>query len=125
MTSWPPKDWRALAALLFSVLGAGILTAFVWWGVAVLRPSEGWSTASEAERAHTIRWVLWIATGSIGTVLIGLGMAINRRAFRGNIGSAGFDFEGGEAEAARETADAAKAKADEIAAGVDVTDAAR
>ncbi len=97
MKEWPPKDWRALLALLFSVLGAVILTAFVWWGVHQLLPrADGWKVENEDERLQTIRWVLWVATGAIALVLIGLGMAINRRSFRGKIGGADFGFEGGE-----------------------------
>lgn len=121
MTGWPPKDWRAFTALVFSVLGAVVLTAFVWWGFANLLPAEGWGARSELHRAQTLRWVLWISAGSIGAVLLGLGMAINRRSFKGNLGGSGFEFEGGEGpvEAARQTAAAAADKAEEIAAAVD------
>lgn len=97
MVTWPPKDWRALLALLFSIAGAVVLTIFVWWGVAQLLPGrEGWAVGNEPQRLHTIRWILWIAAGAIAIVLIGLGMAINRRSFKGNFGKAGFDFEGGD-----------------------------
>lgn len=94
--SWPPKDWRALVALVGSILGAVVLTAFVWWGVAALLPAGRWSVGSEAERVITIRWVLWIAVGAIAVVLVGLGMAINRRSFRGKLGSAEVGFDGGD-----------------------------
>lgn len=94
--SWPPKDWRALVALVGSILGAVVLTAFVWWGVAALLPAGRWSVSSEAERVITIRWVLWIAVGAIAVVLVGLGMAINRRSFRGKVGSAEIGFDGGD-----------------------------
>lgn len=103
--SWPPKDWRALVALVGSILGAVVLTAFVWWGVAALLPAGRWSVGSEAERVITIRWVLWIAVGAIAVVLVGLGMAINRRSFRGKLGSAEVGFDGGD--------DAAPPKAEE------------
>jgi hypothetical protein len=117
---WPPKDWRALLALLFSVMGAVILTLFLWWATDQLQPDGGWQPENEAQRLHTIRWILWIVAGSIGAVLIGLGMAINRRSFKGNIGGSGFDFEGGEpdtstpAGAANAVASAAGAKAEQI-----------
>lgn len=94
--SWPPKDWRALVALVGSILGAVVLTAFVWWGVAALLPAGRWSVGSETERVITIRWVLWIAVGAIAVVLVGLGMAINRRSFRGKLGSAEVGFDGGD-----------------------------
>lgn len=117
MKNWPPRDWRAFAALLFSVLGAAVLTAFVWWGYAQLLPNAGWSLTTEADRAHTLRWVLWISTGSIGVVLVGLGMAINRRRFSGNIGANSVSYEGGDdvPAAAQAVAQAAEAKAEEIA----------
>lgn len=97
--SWPPKDWRALLALIGSIAGAAVLTAMVWWGCAVLLPSNEWTSATEAHRLITIRWVLWIAVGAIAVVLVGLGMAINRRSFKGKIGAAEVDFAGGESEA--------------------------
>lgn len=112
-----------MLALVFSVLGAVVLTAFVWWGVYQLLPGvEGWREATEPQRLHTIRWVLWIATGALAGVLLGLGMAINRRSFKGNIGTAGFDFQGGDGDtstpagAAQATAAAAERTAEEISA---------
>lgn len=116
MTGWPPKDWRALLALIFSVAGAVVLSLFVWWGVAQLLPdTEGWSKETEPARLYTIRWILWIATGSIGAVLIGLGMAINRRSFKGNVGGSGFEFQGGEGPdpVVGAAVDTAKASVDE------------
>lgn len=96
LPSWPPRDWRAFAALIFSVAGAVVLTAFVWWGTAQLLPSQGWTAASEVNRATTIRWTLWIAVGSIGLVLLGMGMAINRRTLKAQWGDKSAEFEGGE-----------------------------
>lgn len=98
--SWPPKDWRALIALLGSIAGAMALTAFVWWGCWMLMQSEWWSLATEPHRAETFRWVLWIAVGTIAVVIVGLGFAINRRSFRGKLGKDGatLDFEGGEGD---------------------------
>lgn len=97
--SWPPKDWRAFAALMGSIAGAAMLTVFVWWGCAILLPSAKWSEVTEPQRLDTIRWVLWIASGAIAVVLIGLGMAINRRSFRATWGKAGVGYEGGDGEA--------------------------
>ena len=118
--NWPPKDWRAMLALVFSVLGAAVLTAFVWWGSASLLPGEGWSPANELHRLKTARWVLWISVGGVVVVLVGLGMAINRRSFKGTLGGSNFEFEGGDeptpAAAAQATADAAVREADAIAA---------
>jgi hypothetical protein len=96
--NWPPKDWRALIALLGSVAGAATLTILVAWGVSVLLPGARlWTDATEAHRAETIRWVLWIAVVTIGVIIIGLGFAINRRSFKGRLSREGasLDFEGG------------------------------
>ena len=99
MNSWPPKDWRSLIALLGSIGGAASLTVLVAWGVAMLLPAaDWWTAATEAHRAETIRWVLWIAAGTIAVVIVGLGFAINRRSFKGRLGrdGASLDFEGGD-----------------------------
>lgn len=97
---WPPRDWRKLAALVFSVAGAAFLTALVWWGMAALLPDRGWTVASEGNRATTLRWVLWIAIGSVGVVLFGLGMAINRRSLQAQWGDKKVGIEGGDGDSA-------------------------
>jgi hypothetical protein len=97
--SWPTRDWRALLALLGSIAGSAVLTAFVWWGVDMLRPDGApWNPATERHRVETIRWVLWIAAGTIAVVIFGLGFAINRRSFRGSVGKDGvtMEMDGGE-----------------------------
>lgn len=96
MPSWPPRDWRSLLALLFSVLGAVALTLLVAMGLDDLLPDKGWTQASEDTRIATIRWVLWISTAFIGLVLVGLGMAINRRSLKLRSGDKSATFEGGE-----------------------------
>ena len=93
---WPPRDWRKVLALVFSVAGAAFLTALVWWGMASLLPDRGWTTASEGGRAITLRWVLWIAIGGVVVVLFSLGMAINRRSLQAQWGDKRVDFSGGE-----------------------------
>lgn len=98
--NWPPRDWRSLLALVFSVLGAVALTVLVAVGLDYLLPDRGWTPASEGDRIATIRWVVWIATAFIGIVLVGLGMAINRRSLRLRSGDKSATFEGGEDEPA-------------------------
>lgn len=93
---WPPKDWRALSALVFSVAGAVTLTVLLWLLCGMLLPREGWTPVTEAERVTTIRWVLWLSAFCILLVLTGLGFAINRRALRGRWGDKSLDWEGGE-----------------------------
>lgn len=98
LPSWPPRDWRAILALIFSILGAVVLSAFVWWAYAQLLPGKGWTAVSELNRATTMRWTVWIAIGSIGLVLLSLGMAVNRRALKGQWGDKSVEFAGGDAE---------------------------
>lgn len=97
---WPPRDWRSLLALVFSVLGAVALTGLVGMGLGYLLPDRGWTPATEAARISTISWVLWISTAFIGIVLVGLGMAINRRSLRLRSGDKSAEFEGGDDEPA-------------------------
>lgn len=96
MMEWPPKDWRALAALVFSVLGAVALTLLLWRLAGMLLPHEGWTAATEANRATTIRWIAWVSVAAVLLVLTGLGFAINRRALRGRWGDKSLDWEGGD-----------------------------
>lgn len=96
LPSWPPKDWRALAALVFSVAGAVALTVLLWLLSGMLLPEKGWTPSSEGERVTTIRWVLWLSAFCILLVLTGLGFAINRRALRGRWGDKSLDWEGGD-----------------------------
>lgn len=103
---WPPRDWRSLLALVFSVLGAVALTVLVAVGLGYLLPDKGWTPATEAARISTISWVLWIATAFIGIVLVGLGMAINRRSLRLRSGDKSAEFEGGDDDPAEPPAPA-------------------
>lgn len=96
--NWPPKDWQALAALVFSVAGAVAMTVLLWLLAAMLLPREGWTPGTEAARVTTIRWVLWISAFCILLVLTGLGFAITRRSLRGRWGDKSLDWEGGEEE---------------------------
>lgn len=98
MKNWPPKDWRAILALLFSVLGAVALTVLLWAMASMLLPGEGWSEGSEDARVSTLRWVMWISAGCILLVLTGLGFAINRRRLSGRWGDREVEWEGGDSE---------------------------
>lgn len=94
--NWPPKDWRALAALVFSVAGAVALTWLLYLLSGMLLPEKGWTPDSENERVTTIRWVLWLSAFCILLVLTGLGFAINRRSLRGRWGDKSLNWEGGD-----------------------------
>lgn len=96
LPNWPPKDWRALAALVFSVAGAVALTVLLWLLSGMLLPERGWTAESEGDRVTTIRWVLWICAFCILLVLTGLGFSASRRGLRGRWGDKSIDWEGGE-----------------------------
>lgn len=98
MTAWPPKDWRALLALLGSIMGAAALTAFLAYGYWLNAEGTHWTMRTEELRAQTSRWILWIVSGGIVLVLFSLGMAINRRSFKGTFGKASLGFEGGDGD---------------------------
>lgn len=118
MRGWPPRDWRAMMALVFSVFGAAVLTGVATW-LCLILSSSVWTVTTEATRARSIGTVAIIAMVAVGLVLLGLGMAVNRRKLEGKWGDRSIQWEGGEepppVRAARETAEAAQHKAEEIA----------
>jgi hypothetical protein len=95
LPSWPPRDWRAFSALIASVLGAGILTVLAGWLVYVLWQG-GWSAGTETARVEALATALHGTLAIIGIVLVGLGLAINRRMVKGSILGATFEATGGE-----------------------------
>ncbi len=101
MPSWPPRDWRALVALVFSVAGAVALTVLLYLMAGMLLPDKGWTPRTEAERVTTIRWVLWICAFCILLVLTGLGFATTRRGLRMKSGDKSMEWEGGDDAAAK------------------------
>jgi hypothetical protein len=98
MPSWPPRDWRALVALVFSVAGAVALTVLVYLLAGMMLPGKGWSAASESERVTTLRWALWICAFCILLVLTGLGFSASRRGLGLKWGDKSMNWEGGEGQ---------------------------
>ncbi len=96
LVSWPPRDWRALASLVFSVAGAVALTVLLYLLAGMLLPERGWTQASEGERVRTIRWVLWICAFCILLVLTGLGFSASRRALAVKAGDKSMTWAGGD-----------------------------
>lgn len=92
---WPPRDWRALIALAASIAGAAVLTGYSLWVVHII--------ASLPRDPATMPLIIAALANSnygllliIGAVLLSLGLAINRRTFKANIGASGFEASGGE-----------------------------
>lgn len=93
LPSWPPRDWRALLALFASIVGSAVLTGFAGWLVWILWRG-GWSLGTEGARLDTLGKALLLVLSIMGLVLIGLGLAINRRTLK--LGTGGFEASGGE-----------------------------
>ena len=94
--TWPPKDWRSILALLFSVLGAMALTVLIWSLAQMFLPENGWGQETEADRVMTLQWVMWICSGCVLLVLTGLGFAVNHRRLNGKWGDREINWEGGD-----------------------------
>jgi chromate transport protein ChrA len=85
MPGWPARDWRAFIALAASIAGSAVLTGLLAWTIRLL---EAWR---ETEAIATIAYGL---IAIIGSVLLSLGLAINRRSIR--LSREGFEASGGE-----------------------------
>jgi hypothetical protein len=96
LPSWPPRDWRALVALIASIAGAAVLTGFSIWLVNLL---VAFARADPGVRLEVIRALATSNYGLlaiIGAVLLSLGLAINRRSVKGSVFGASFEAAGGE-----------------------------
>jgi hypothetical protein len=89
---WPPRDWRALLALLASVLGAAVLTGFAAWIVWIFWTWRGFDQVRLDALAKALFGLLFI----VGVVIVGLGMAINKRSVKGSFFGANFEAQGGD-----------------------------
>lgn len=111
----PPKDGRAWLALVASVAGAAVLTALVAWIVWILWRG-GWQAGTESDRIDALAKAMFGALATVAVVLLSLGLAINRRTFKGNFGSASFEASGGDeaAHGAQHVRQAADDAAEEV-----------
>lgn len=94
--NWPPRDWRALVALIASIAGAAVLTGFSIWLVKLL---VAFARADPSVRLDVIRALASTNYGLlaiIGAILLSLGLAINRRSVKGSAFGASFEAAGGE-----------------------------
>ena len=84
---WPAREWRAMIALIASIAGSAVLTAMLAWIVHLL------ATWREAEAIARIAYGL---LAIIGSILLSLGLAINRRSIK--LTRDGFDASGGDGD---------------------------
>lgn len=81
------KEWLALVAIAASIIGAAVLTANRVWLIQILERAKAWADIADIAKLDTV---------IIGLVILGLGLAINRRTVKGSIGPANFEASGGE-----------------------------
>ena len=61
---WPPRDWRALIALVASIIGAAVLTGFSIWLVRLL---VAFARADPSVRLEVIRALTGHASALVAT----------------------------------------------------------
>ncbi|WP_265587126.1 hypothetical protein [Sphingomicrobium arenosum] len=92
---WSARDWRGMVALVATIVGAGVLTAMSVWIVAII------AAAGQREEALALPALKALARSNygllmiIGTVLLSLGLAINRRSVKARAFGAEFEADGG------------------------------
>lgn len=96
--NWPPRDWRALVALVASIVGAAVLTAFSVWLVELLVAFARADPTIRLEVIHALATSNYGLLAIIGAVLLSLGLAINRRSVKGSAFGASFEAAGGEGD---------------------------
>src|SRR5690349_2558607 len=110
MPAWPARDWRAMFALAFSIVGAAVLTLFAWKLVQLLHHDadqlidallRDQAKALRDEIAQvlttiidTLSWGLKLLLAGVIAVLLSLGLAINRRIMK--LSASGFEASGGD-----------------------------
>lgn len=138
---WTHRDLLAFTALIGTIGGAMVLTILKWQQVEsfnaqsnrliteLVTERKGTLSDSVGSALETIigglTWDLKLTSAGILVVLLSLGLVISARTIKGKIFGNELEMNtGGAAEGARATADAANAKAEEIADAVDEVDAA-
>lgn len=79
---WQPRDIRAMVALVASIVGSGVMTLFSVWLVYILWLG-GWGKGTEDERIKWLGIGMIVLLGGMLMAISALGMAINRRSFKG------------------------------------------
>ena len=115
LRSLAPRDLRAFLALMASVGGTMALTGIIV-GIVLILWRGGWATGTEIARIDKIGLIAVLLTVIMGVTMTGLGLAINRRTLKANVGGSGFEASGGDdaPAAAQAVADTAQQTADVI-----------
>jgi hypothetical protein len=95
LKSLAPRDLRAFIALIASIGGTMALTLGVV-GIVLILWKGGWSPGTELARIDKIGLIAVLVTIIMGVTMTSLGLAINRRVVKANIGGAGFEASGGD-----------------------------
>jgi hypothetical protein len=91
VTSWPPRDWRAMLALLFLGGGGMAITVFAW-RLATL-------TAERSQSPWPIAYALYGTLGLIGVVLTGFSYVLGKRSWSFKAGAVSGETSGGSDDA--------------------------
>ncbi len=89
LPNWPPRDWRKLLAMVLLSGGGVAVTAFAW-RLATLVAER--SIGNPWPLAYSLYGVLVL----IGLVLVSLGWALGKSAFKGKAGAMEAELSGGE-----------------------------
>jgi hypothetical protein len=95
LKSLAPRDLRAFIALIASIGGTMALTLGVV-GIVLILWLGGWQSGTENARIDKIGLIAVLVTTIMGVTMTSLGLAINRRVVKANIGGAGFEASGGD-----------------------------
>lgn len=114
-----PRDFRAFIALMASIGGTMALTGVGVWLVWILWKG-GWPERTAELRIEKLGLIAILVLVIMGVTMTSLGLAINRRTLRANIGSSGFEASGGDEPTPQTIAAAAAGAAAGATAGAAV-----
>ena len=92
---WSPRDWRGMVALVATIAGASVLTAMSIWVIALIAAAGASDAALAGPALKALARSNYGLLAIIGTVLLSLGLAINRRSLRARAFGAEFEADGG------------------------------
>lgn len=92
---WPSREWLAMIALVASIAGAAVLTAFSAWLVSLVVVFARAETGLRARAIEVLAASNYGLLGIIGAILLSLGLAINRRSLKASAFGASLEADGG------------------------------